>query len=106
APFSESQSQTSGPRDGKGIVFVAHDGTVFPAGFLPVPLGNIRETDLPVIYREHPLLQDIRAARFTGKCGGCDYQDACGGSRARAFAFSGNPLSEDPACAYFARMPV
>ncbi|MHB1683013.1 MAG: TIGR04053 family radical SAM/SPASM domain-containing protein [Bacilli bacterium] len=106
APFSESQSQTSGTRDGKGIVFVAHDGTVFPAGFLPVPLGNIRETDLPVIYREHPLLQDIRAARFTGKCGDCDYQDACGGSRARAFASSGSPLSEDPACAYTARMTV
>ncbi len=100
SPISESRSQTSGTRDGKGIIFVSHDGTVFPAGFLPIPLGNIRETTLSAIYREHPLLQDIRAARFTGKCGGCDYRDACGGSRARAFAVHQDPLSEDSACAY------
>ena len=104
APITGPRSQTSGTRDGKGIVFVSHDGTVFPAGFLPVPLGNIRETALSAIYREHPLLVDIRAARFAGKCGDCDYRDACGGSRARAFASSGDPLSEDPACAYVARV--
>ena len=30
----------------------------------------------------------------------CEYRDLCGGSRARAFAASGDPLGEDPACAY------
>lgn len=99
-PAGESKAQTKGTRDGRGIVFVAHDGEVYPAGFLPLSLGNVRERGLPEIYREHPLLLDIRAARFHGRCGTCEYRDLCGGSRARAFAATGDPLGEDPACAY------
>lgn len=94
------RAQTSGTRDGQGIIFVAHNGTVYPAGFLPIPLRNVRERDLISIYRDHPLLKDIRAARYTGKCGDCEYRSLCGGSRARAFAFTGDPLGEDPACAF------
>jgi MoaA/NifB/PqqE/SkfB family radical SAM enzyme len=30
----------------------------------------------------------------------CGYADLCGGSRARAYAATGDPLGEDPACAY------
>lgn len=91
---------TAATRDGKGIVFIAHDGQVYPAGFLPLPLGNVRDLPLRTIYRDNPLLRDIRAARFTGRCGCCEYADLCGGSRARAFAATGDPLGEDPACPY------
>jgi radical SAM protein len=100
APTSSSKAQTKGTRDGKGIIFVAHDGDVYPAGFLPLRLGNVRERGLAEIYREHPLLLDIRAARFHGRCGACEYRELCGGSRARAYAAHGDPLAEDPACAY------
>lgn len=100
AARSPSRAQTSGTRDGKGIVFVSHDGTVYPAGFLPVPLGNIRDTALSTIYRENPLLQQIRASKFQGRCGMCEYQDLCGGSRSRAFAHTGDALATDPACLY------
>jgi len=93
-------AHTAATRDGKGILFVAHDGEVYPAGFLPVPLGNVRQHALRDIYRDDPLLRDIRAARFTGRCGGCEHADLCGGSRARAYANAGDPLAEDPACAY------
>jgi len=99
-PTGETKAQTKGTRDGKGIVFVSHDGEVYPAGFLPLSLGSIRDRSLPEIYREHPLLRDIRAARFHGRCGVCEYRDLCGGSRARAFAAFGDPLAEDPACVY------
>lgn len=99
-PSGPSRAQTKGTRDGKGIVFVSHDGDVYPAGFLPVTLGNVREESLVSIYRGHPLLHAIRAARFRGRCGLCEYADLCGGSRARAFAASGDPLGEDPACPY------
>jgi radical SAM protein with 4Fe4S-binding SPASM domain len=81
-------------------VFIAHDGEVYPAGFLPVPLGNVRDQPLAVIYRDDPLLRSIRAAQFAGRCGRCEYADLCGGSRARAYAASGDPLGEDPACPY------
>ena len=99
-PTSRLRAQTKGTRDGKGIVFVAHDGEIHPSGFLPLSLGNIRDDDIASVYREHPLLRRIRAADFTGRCGRCEYADLCGGSRARAFAVDGNPLGEDPACVY------
>lgn len=92
--------RSASTRDGKGIIFVAHDGTVYPAGFLPLPLGNVRAQALTEIYRDHPLLRSIRAARFTGRCGRCDHADLCGGSRSRAYASGGDPLGEDPACPY------
>jgi radical SAM protein len=95
-----SSAHTAATRDGKGIVFVAYDGEVYPAGFLPLSLGNLRDQPVREIYRDNELLKDIRAARFTGRCGECSYADLCGGSRARAYAATGDILSEDPACPY------
>ena len=94
------RAQTASTRDGKGILFVAYDGEVNPAGFLPMPLGNVRDAPIANIYRDDPLLRQIRAAEFTGRCGVCEYADLCGGSRARAYAASGDPLGEDSACPY------
>jgi AdoMet-dependent heme synthase len=99
-PNDRSGAHTAATRDGKGIVFVAHDGEVYPAGFLPLGLGNLRDRPLREIYRDDTLLRQIRAAEFSGRCGSCEYADLCGGSRARAFAATGDPLAEDPACAY------
>jgi len=95
-----SRAQSVGTRDGKGILFVSHDGDVYPAGFLPYRLGNAKTDDIVSLYREHPLLRAIRSTSFSGRCGECDFADACGGSRARAFATFGDALAEDPACAY------
>ena len=93
-------AQSASTRDGKGIVFVAHDGDVHPAGFLPVTLGNVGKRPLAEIYRDSDLLNRIRSAQFTGRCGACEFKDLCGGSRARAFATFGDALAEDPACTY------
>lgn len=95
-----SRAQSVGTRDGKGILFVGHDGDVYPAGFLPYRLGNVTQDDIVTLYRDHPLLRSIRATEFSGRCGVCPYADTCGGSRARAFATFGDALAEDPACAY------
>ena len=99
-PPGRSRAQSVGTRDGKGIVFVSHDGDVYPAGFLPIALGNVRTRSIVDVYRDDPLLRAIRAGRFGGRCGECDYADRCGGSRARAFATSGDALGEDPACSW------
>ncbi len=99
-PAGAPRAQTKGTRDGRGILFVGHDGTVTPSGFLPLPLGSVREDDLVELYREHPLLRRIRAADFAGRCGLCAFRDVCGGSRARAFASGGDPLGDDPACPF------
>jgi AdoMet-dependent heme synthase len=99
------RAQTASTRDGKGILFVAHDGEINPAGFLPLPLGNVREHPIAAIYRDNETLRRIRDADFTGRCGRCEYADLCGGSRARAYAASGDPLGEDPACPYEPAVP-
>lgn len=97
-PATAPRAPTVSTRDGTGVVFVGHDGAVYPSGFLPLSLGNVRDGGLLDVYRDHPLLVDIRAGRFPGRCGHCAYTDLCGGSRARAYAATGDPLGDDPAC--------
>jgi radical SAM protein len=89
-----------GVRDGNGVIFVSHRGDVYPAGFLPHPLlGNVRERPLSEIYRSAPALLRLRDMdRLTGPCGACDYRWACGGSRARAYAMTGDAMATDPFC--------
>jgi radical SAM protein len=87
--------------DGNGFVFIDHVGRICPSGFLPLPAGNVREDDLVAVYREHPLFAALRdPSRLRGRCGRCEYRDRCGGSRARAWAAGGDPLGEDPGCAW------
>ncbi len=104
-PAGRPRAHTAATRDGKGIVFIGYNGDVYPAGFLPLALGNVRDQPLARIYREDPLLKAIRAARFGGRCGQCPYADLCGGSRARAYAATSDPLAEDPACPFQPGMP-
>jgi len=95
-----ARAQTAGTRDGRGIVFVAYNGNVYPSGFLPYPAGNVRRTSLRDIYRGSPLMQRLRRGELGGRCGACEFKDICGGSRARAYAYHGDPFAEDPACGY------
>jgi len=87
-------------RDGKGIIFVSYNGDIYPSGFAPYRLGNIRIDDLVEVYRNNPILIRIRKGDFKGKCGKCEFKDLCGGSRARAYAEYRDVLHEDPACTY------
>jgi radical SAM protein len=90
-----------GVNDGQGIVFVSHRGEVFPSGFLPLPCGSVREEGLAAIYRRHPVFVELRDPdALGGKCGVCEFRRVCGGSRARAYAMTGDLFAEEPACAY------
>jgi radical SAM protein len=96
-----ARAASAGTRDGHGIVFVSHCGDVTPSGFLPVVCGNVREKSLRHIYTTDPLFIKLRTtSALEGRCGQCRYRDLCGGSRARAYARTGNPLAEDPDCLY------
>ena len=95
------RGHAAGIRDGNGILFVSHDGEVFPSGFLPVAAGNVRQGDVLSIYREAPLFRVLRDVDgFHGRCGACEVRSACGGSRARAYLASGDVLGEDPLCTH------
>jgi len=90
-----------GVNDGNGFAFISHIGDVCPSGFLPVPAGNVREKSFAEIYRDSPLFRELRdKTRLKGKCRACEFASVCGGSRARAYAVTGDYMEADPSCAY------
>ena len=97
APFSGSM----GVNDGKGFVFVSHTGEICPSGFLPYVAGNVRQDELIEVYRHSPIFRELRdGSLLKGKCGRCEFKQICGGSRARAYAMTGDHLAEEPFCVY------
>lgn len=86
---------------GNGFLFVSHTGDVFPSGFLPVKAGNLREEGLKTIYRDSRIFRELRDPdRFLGRCGWCEFNRICGGSRSRAYALTGSYLASEPWCVY------
>ncbi len=93
-----------GIRDGCGILFISHLGDLYPSGFLPVTVGSVHSVDPVTAYRTAPLLAQLRdSGQLGGKCGLCEFRDACGGSRARAWAHTGDVMAADPMCPYVSR---
>jgi radical SAM protein with 4Fe4S-binding SPASM domain len=90
-----------GVNAGNGFMFVSHTGEIMPSGFLPIPVGNVRQLPLAKAYRETPLFRMLRTpSAFKGRCGRCEFRDICGGSRSRALGLTGDPFETDPWCAY------
>ncbi|HUP20095.1 MAG TPA: TIGR04053 family radical SAM/SPASM domain-containing protein [Gemmatimonadota bacterium] len=90
--------------DGDGFLFVGHTGEIHPSGFLPVPAGNVRRDDLVDVYRSSGIFTALRDRnRLRGKCGVCEFRAVCGGSRARAWAVTGDWLESEPYCAWVPR---
>ncbi|HET9519374.1 MAG TPA: TIGR04053 family radical SAM/SPASM domain-containing protein [Actinoplanes sp.] len=86
---------------GNGFVFVSHTGKVHPSGFLPLTAGDVRTGRLVDIYRTAPLFTALRdPGRLKGRCGACEFRTVCGGSRARAYAVTGDVHAQEPACNY------
>jgi radical SAM protein with 4Fe4S-binding SPASM domain len=86
---------------GDGFAFVSHVGDVYPSGFLPESAGNVRETDVVEVYRNSELFETLRNRdALGGKCGACPFRHVCGGSRSRAYAYTGDPTASDPLCPY------
>jgi radical SAM protein with 4Fe4S-binding SPASM domain len=97
-----------GIRDGNGIMFIAANGDVTPSGFLPLVAGNVRDASPLDVYRDSPIFRGLRDLdRLGGRCGACEFRAVCGGSRARAWAATGDPFAEDPLCEWRAEgVPV
>jgi radical SAM protein with 4Fe4S-binding SPASM domain len=97
----EAPGGTMGVNDGKGFVFISHIGDICPSGFLPYVAGNVRRDELIEVYRQSPIFRELRdSSLLKGKCGRCEFKDICGGSRARAYAMTGDHLAEEPFCVY------
>jgi AdoMet-dependent heme synthase len=99
--LADGVGRSKGVNDGDGFLFISHVGAIYPSGFLPVAAGNVRRDDLVAVYRDSPLFRALRdRTQLKGKCGVCEYRDVCGGSRARAYAVTGDVLESEPFCAH------
>lgn len=45
-------------------------------------------------------------SQYKGKCGECEFNKVCGGSRARAYALTGDHLESEPYCTYIPQQSV
>ncbi|HVI78049.1 MAG TPA: hypothetical protein VM715_07770, partial [Candidatus Acidoferrum sp.] len=101
---TEDDVGTRAPRgvnDRNGKVFVNHKGEAFASRYLPLSAGKLTEKSLFELFCESPLFVSLRdSSRLKGKCGRCPVRNICGGSRARAYAVTGDLFAEDPCCAY------
>ena len=84
---------------GKLSLHIEPDGEVTPCGFIPLSAGNVLREGLETIWRDSPLLQQMREKRPEGKCRTCStYGECMGGCTARALAASGSFNAPDPHC--------
>jgi len=81
---------------GLGVLFVGHQGDVFPCGYLPVLESKLSD----IWYGSEDLARMRDSSKLEGKCGVCEYRDVCGGCRGRAYAGTGNYMAEEPFCTY------
>jgi AdoMet-dependent heme synthase len=90
-----------GINDGRGVMFVSHQGAIYPSGFLPIVCGRFPGDSVVAVYQHHHNFQALRDLnRLEGKCGYCEFRHICGGSRARSFALTGDMLASEPDCPY------
>lgn len=96
----EEQDRYSGCGAGKLTARLMADGTLTPCVFLPNPAGNLSERPFREIWDTSPLLRAIRDrdSLVSGNCGGCQYKHVCGGCRAAAMSYYGDPFKGDPSC--------
>ncbi|MFW9875712.1 MAG: radical SAM protein [Candidatus Thorarchaeota archaeon] len=79
---------------------VIPNGDVWPCPYLPMKLGNIRETPFSEIWQNNKVLQKLRTEEYNGACGVCEYKSICGGCRARAYFYFNDIMAQEPWCLY------
>ncbi|MCD6444503.1 radical SAM protein [Candidatus Bathyarchaeota archaeon] len=88
---------------GAGRIYagIQPDGEVIPCVFMPIPVGNLRKNLFWDIWTSSPLFNLLRnRGELKGFCRKCPYKNVCGGCRARAYAYYGDPMAPDPGCIY------
>jgi AdoMet-dependent heme synthase len=94
-------AMTKGCLAGTGVAFISHEGEVFPCGYLPVKAGDLRQQSFKDVWENSIVFEQLRdTGNLEGKCGCCEFRNICMGCRARAFAATGNMMSEEPFCVY------
>ena len=96
-----STAQTRATTDRNEMLYISHTGELTISPFLPLTAGNVRYAPLTVLHRTGEIFNALRdESNLHGKCGRCEFGGICGGSRARAYAMTGDLFGADPLCTY------
>ncbi len=79
---------------------ITPQGDVTACPYIPDSEGNIRQTPFWEIWEQSAGFASLRNPSLMGKCGQCEYQQLCGGCRARPLAMGGSLMDTDPWCSY------
>ncbi|MED9970580.1 MAG: radical SAM protein [Ruminococcus sp.] len=84
---------------GENLLIVLADGTVLPCRRLPLTLGNVYDSSLLELYRESPVMKELRNVEIPEKCKSCKYSEKCrGGAKCVTYARFGRYDLPDPDC--------
>lgn len=84
---------------GRAYCSIQPDGIVTPCVYMPMPVGDLKKQSFKEIWTTSPVLEELRSREdLKGHCGVCEYRSACGGCRARAYAYFGDYKAPDPGC--------
>ena len=84
---------------GRAYCAIQPDGIVTPCVYMPIKVGDLKKQSFRQIWTTSPILKDLRNRDdLKGHCGVCEYRSACGGCRARAYAYFGDYKAPDPGC--------
>jgi len=79
---------------------ITPEGGVTACPYIPDEEGSIRGESFWNIWDNSPTFAQLSAPQLEGKCGRCEYQQLCGGCRARPLALGQGLMAEDPWCGY------
>jgi putative heme d1 biosynthesis radical SAM protein NirJ2 len=90
---------------GLSYCIINPEGRVRPCAYMTEEAGDVRKTPFDEIWRSSTVFQRLRSRAYQGACHSCDYQDICGGCRARAGHYhQGDYMAEDGYCAHGRKM--
>ena len=82
---------------GKGLI-INSEGSVLPCPRIPIPIGNVPESEILDILLHSELLTKFRDRKNHRVCGTCSLFQYCRGCRASAWGVSGDIFGPDPYC--------
>ncbi|MBI5892077.1 MAG: radical SAM protein [Deltaproteobacteria bacterium] len=100
-PDSEiMKGATSGCLAGTHYFRITPEGDVTPCPYMPTSAGNVRKQRLSDIWDNADIFKTLRNPAYKGNCKDCEFNEVCGGCRARAYAEKGDVMEGDSWCEY------
>ena len=99
--FTRSNEEPYECSAGWGLLTVMENGDIVPCRRMPILVGNIHTDEMIDVYRNHPVIQDLKKRSIPIGCMKCKYANDCrGGLRCLTYALTGDYKLKDPGCAF------